>query len=139
MTDKTNLSLTLAQEDVQKILQKTIETQVATALEANGGQLVAGLVTILLNQKVDDEGRPSSSSYHTRSLLTWSVERGIRDVARAALSKWVDANAQKLEAEFTKALTRETKSIAATMVSSLVNGSRKDWHIGVTFNNKDDR
>lgn len=138
MSEKTNLSLTLAKDDVERIINETLKAQIAAQFASRGEDLFRAFAERLVNVTVDEEGRPSNSSYRTKNIIEFWVEKAIAQSVRAATERWVAENAKALEAEVEAALTRGRKKFASALVASFVEASKSKYAFKVDVTPKVD-
>jgi hypothetical protein len=131
----TNLSLTLDPKDVQRIITETIRTQVATALAANGKDLVGSIVTGALQERRDSYGHRSEREPTVlEKLLRVEVEAATKDAIKA----WVTTNKVTFVKAVDNALRTKAKDIAGALVDSLVKAVDDNYlRVGITLATKE--
>lgn len=118
----TTLSLQLSQKDIEGVINASIQAQVTTAMKANGDIIIAQYVSRLLNENVDREGKPTSSTYDSRPFLKWLSDKTIREACQTAVQEWMAENKpaviKAVKAALTKDRDKLAKQAAETLLSS---------------------
>lgn len=134
MSDKTSLSLQLAEDDVQRIISETIKSQVAASFAARGGKLAEEVVSSFLFQGVDYHGRPTGRP-RERNEITYVnkiVSESLACSMREVVIEWVKQNDEKLRKTVSTVLNRTRGDIANQLVASLVESAGSAYRCQVT-------
>lgn len=126
---KTNLSLQLAESDVQRIIGEAIKAQVAAAFAARGDAIVRSLVDRFLNDKVDERGRPCH--YSKTTLLDLLCIEQIKKSATEAVKEWLSENDEQLRKSIVSHLNRNKANVAKQLVASLLETAKHNYSLSV--------
>jgi hypothetical protein len=126
MAEQGNSSLALHLDPavVSKIITETIRTQVATALAANGKDLVESIVVGALQEKRDSYGHRSDREPTVlEKLLRTEVEAATKE----AIKTWVAENKGVFVKAIDASLRKNTRKVADGLVDSLVKAVEHNW------------
>ena len=131
---ETELSLKLAQDDIERMIKQTIQAQVTAAMAANGDALIATFVDRILKSNVDRDGKPSTSSWDKKPFLEWLSETTIQAACREAVKEWLEEQKPAVKAAVKRALTRDKDKLASEAAQTLLSsgGSSLSVTIGLT-------
>ena len=113
------------------VLEPIVRAQLAAGIvEALGRpeDLIEKVVGQALGQKVNSQGRVSTSTYDNRfDLIELLASKGIHEVVRESLAQWVKDRRPQIEAQVKKALARRESAFAKAMVDGLVTATKTSW------------
>lgn len=137
----TTLALTLDQADVAKIIDATVQAQVAMVLAQNGKQLVESMVQQALFLRVDpyDRNRHSTDKRHP-TILETVVNSQIKETAVAAVKEWFAEHRDVVRKEISKQLSSNRANIADALIGSLTGliDSSYNLNVNLTYSKKGD-
>lgn len=137
---ETGLSLTLDQDDVMRIVNESIKTQVAVAMQANGARLIDELAISVLDSHVDDEGKPCRRDhYRAMSFLDYSLTRVLRNAVKEEVKTWVDENGEKIRELVARRLLKKGAPLADAMAKGMLDAMASQWRFSVKLSRDDDR
>jgi len=132
-----DVNLSISQEVVRPIIEAKIQAAIVAQL-ADSGQLLQAVVTRVLQQKVDVNGKPDGYYDKNLTYIQYLCESCIRQAATAAV---VEA-AEKMKPELQKAIVKEIQKratgLASTMVDYFEQATKSSYNIraNVTLENK---
>ena len=125
---------------IEPIIQAHVAAAVTEAL-SDRGAVIQKAVGMILNQKVDSEGRPSNSSYADTTWIQWAMRAAVKKAVQAALEEQVAFHKEALK----KAIAEElrlgkkhsplAKSLISGMVGALTDPSLLKYRIRVEYDN----
>lgn len=127
---ETELSLKLAQDDIERMLKQTIQAQVTAAMAANGDALIATFVERILAEKVDSEGRPGSYSSNV-PYIEWMSRKTIQAACKEAIAEWLEEHKPAVKAAVKKALTRDKDKLATEAAQTLLSSGAYGLSVSV--------
>ena len=114
----TTLALTLAREDVERIITDTIQAQIAIAIQGTGDDIITKLIVDTLQTKVPrDKWTQAQSTDPT--MLEAALRKAITERVKGALETWLNNNAELMERNIQAALTKQSKPLAQGLVAVL--------------------
>ena len=119
------------------LIKPIIETKINEAIIASMGgheSLVADMVVMYMNQKVDCAGNPTSYS-SSKSRLTWLSETMINDAIKNTLKEYLKSKQEFLQKEFEKFFNSKKGSsqIVKAMQEGLCAGLGECWRVSIKF------
>lgn len=128
----TTLSLQLAQQDIEKIIQSSIQAQVTAAMKANGDVIIAQYVQRMLTEKVDSEGKPDRyNGAHAPTFLQWLSAKTIREAAAEAVREWLAENKPAVTKAVKAALTKNRDKLAEQAAQTLLSGGHYGLNVTI--------
>jgi hypothetical protein len=124
-----------------EIVKPIVEAKVHAALvEALGGKgvLLENVIRVIINQKVDSQGRYSSYS-SDKPLIEWMAESLIKNIAQDAVKEFVSSKKDLILAEFNKQFSKKQKTIAEKMVSGIIDSTACNWGFALSVTYKDQK
>jgi hypothetical protein len=113
-----NPTFQIPKDVIEPIIQAHVAAAVTAAL-AGQDQLMNKAVVMVLNQKVDSEGKPSNNGYGWEvPYIQWAM----RDVLRKATHAAITAEVAKHEDVLRKNIADQLKSSKSPLVKALVQG-----------------
>lgn len=122
MSGENSIQMQVGKELVAPIVEAKINAAIVEAL-SDPGAIISDIVKKILCQKVDSEGKRTSSDYHTMSFIEWLCRDRLQLAAKAAIGEWVDENKALLVTEMKKQLSRGK----GPFTKSLLDGFAKDF------------
>lgn len=139
-SSNTTLALTLDEADVAKIIDATVQAQVAMVLSQNGANLVQSMVSAALFVRKDSYGHNSTDKRHPTVLETVVNER-IKAVAIQAVKDWFEQHREVVTKEISKQLSSNRVGIAEALIGSLTGLIDSSYRLNVNLtyshNNKE--
>ena len=111
-----------------------IEAQVAEAM--SGDAVLGRYIQSALRQTVEVNKRDGSYGKERVTFLSATLGDAIRDATKAAVAAYFAQHADDLEAEVAKALRRNSKDIAVTLIESLTAAAAKPYGVNVAMSLK---
>lgn len=123
-------ALSLPMELIKPAIDVHVKAAIAQAL-GKSDEIITKMVNSLMQQQVDSEGKPSSSSYGERQTwLDWAVGNAVRTVVNETLIKSIAEQEAKIR-EAIEAEMRKSKSpLIQTLISSMASGIAKTLESG---------
>lgn len=113
-----NPTLQIPRDVIEPIIQAHVSKAVLEALDGHRS-LVDGLVSRVVNQGVDHEGRPSDNEWdkkHHGTFVNWTLKRAVERAAKAAIEDAV----LKQEALIRKSIAAQLKDSRSPLVKQLI-------------------
>ena len=135
----TELSMNLPTEIVERAVRDKINAAIAAQL-GDSEELVKKLVANALSQKVNSNGRVSSSSYeNTHSFLEVVAGNFIRDAARNALEEYFEENKDKIKEAVKAEVANSSSDIAKIIVDGMQTSMKTSFSskINISFQTHD--
>jgi shikimate kinase len=137
-----NPTFQIPKDVIEPILNAHINTAVAMALEGKD-QIIESIVTRVLNQKVDSQGKPDNYGYNSSvAWIQWLMEDAVRKAVKQAIEEQVNVHKDAIK----KAIAAEigikgkysplAKSLIEGMCSSLTHPDVLKYRINVTYGGK---
>ena len=89
------LDLKIDQEYIGKVTSEVVKSGVVEAL-GGANRMVELIIANILNQKVDDSGKPTTSSYNKDSILDYHIRECIKEITKEEIIKIVEENKESL-------------------------------------------
>ena len=125
------VNLSISDELVQPIIEAKIQSAICAALSGQQ-EIVSKVIEKILTMKVNKEGQRDTYGYRdSKTFIQWLCENAIHDAAKEAVKAWVSQSNEKLKKELEKILQRRTRSIAESVISSMITGIERDWNLKV--------
>lgn len=129
-----DVNLSISAEVVQPIIDAKINAAVCEALSGTNN-IVSSVVTKILNEKVDSEGKTSRySSRDEQTFIQWLCNDAIKKASIQAIQNYINAANAPLCAAVQAVLMKNTKTIAQNLVSSFVEATKSNWSLKVDVN-----
>ena len=127
-------NITLSKDLIEPIVRAQLHASIVAAL-GRSEDLVAGVVTTIMNAQVDSEGKPSNRDYGSRPLITWMAEKAVKEAALEAIKEWFSGNRDAIKKEVEHALKRNTKMMAEKFVMGMTDAAARTYnaHFDVSF------
>jgi polyribonucleotide nucleotidyltransferase len=117
---------------VQPIIEAEIQAAIVRQLES-AQNLIPKLVQAALNQKVNAEGKVTSSSYDSKySYIEVLCNQAIQKAAQEGMKKYIEDSLPIIQAEVEKQIRSQTRNIAKTFVEGLAESIKTEWRFSVT-------
>lgn len=130
MDDKSTLALTLAQADLERIIQQTITAQVAAAFAAKGGAITTNVVQRMLTETVDSNGKPCH--YSKTTMIEQLCYGQLREQMREIVVQWVKDNEEQLRKAVVAQLNKSRNKVAAALMTSLIEAAASQYRFSVS-------
>lgn len=126
------VSINIDRKTVEAVLTAQVQAAVATSLGHNP-DFMAGIVSAMVNCKVDSEGKPTS--YGGESITAHVARRVIQEAVKVAVAEW--ANEQK--PAIAKALRKHMESKRGDIIKRFCEQAEKalDVDLGVSIRIRD--
>lgn len=131
-SSNTTLALTLDEADVAKIIDATVQAQVAMVLSQNGASLVEGMVREALFVRRDPYGHNSHDTRHP-TVLEKVVNERIKEVAVQAVKDWFEQHREVVAKEIGKQLSSNRVTIAEKLIGSLTGLIDSSYRLNVNL------
>lgn len=92
--------------------------------------IISKVVSEIINQQVDDSGKPSRYSSDLK-YIQWLTREAVRDATKAALTEWVLGNKKELQEEIERQIIKNKKNIAAQLMAGMAKATESSWKIKV--------
>lgn len=123
------------------LLEPAIQAQISKALieaMALKTDVLGALAEKMLTQKVDTEGRPTTSSYHTQTWVQWLTENMTREAIKQAIlaqGEEFKANVRAaVEKELKKPNSKLVKEISEGAAMAVMGAANNSWSMKVEIN-----
>lgn len=124
------VSMNVPNEVIQKIVQSEVSARVIAAL-VNHESLISNLIERTLHHKVDYQGRESSSSYDSKTYITWVCEKLIKDSLETSVKDYVATCKDKIQAEIEKQLKKNTEPFVQAFMGAILNSAKSNYLLKV--------
>lgn len=133
-------NFTIPKEIIDPIIQAHVDKAVLEALDGPQN-LVSKAILMVLNQKVDSTGKPSSySSDRDRPWIDWVIGECIRSAAQQAIVSHIETHQEEMKKILVKELgaknSKLAKQLAEGMVGAISSPEFLKYKINVTFDGK---
>lgn len=139
----TGMTLQVSQELVRPVIESKIQAAIVAELsKSDGGDLIGQVVSRVLTQKVDGDGKATDSTYQQRStFMEWMVQKAVRECAAKAMAEWLAANKSRFEKHFAAELGKRSAGMARVFVEGLEKSIASQWSfkVDVGFNSPEKR
>ena len=127
----------LSKDIIEPIVRAQLQASITAAL-GRSDLLVGQVIQTMMNLKVDDNGKNTSSSYGT-PLITWMAEKAIKDAAMAAMKEWFVEHRDEIKKQVQTALGKQAKTMAEKFVVHMAETAMSPYQtqIDVKFLPKD--
>ncbi len=115
----------LSKDIIEPIVRAQLQASITSAL-GRSDLLVGQVVQTMMNQKVDENGKPSSYSSST-PLITWMANSAIKEAASEAIKEWFADNKDTMKKQLQAAITKNCKGIAEQFVLSMVKATESKY------------
>ena len=112
-----NPTFQIPRDVIEPIIQAHVSTAIAGALSGYQN-LVEKTVAFILNQKVDDHGKPSTYN-SAKSFIEWAVKDSIETATKEILHEALEKNKTILISEIKKELQKKNSPIARQLAESM--------------------
>jgi len=131
---ESKVQVQITDDFVKPIIQAKIEAAIVSSLNEEQG-LVEKTVAAVLSERVDSEGKNTSSDYHTHSRIEYLSTSMIQQAATEAIRRWAKENQKRIEEAMYKELRKksQTSKLVKSILAGLVEASKADWHFKVSF------
>jgi len=107
---------------IEPIIQMHISAAVATAL-GDKSEILNAVISQVLNQKVDEQGKPCNYAHHNVTYIQWLMQTAIRDAVKQAIVEEVVKHKESLRAALAKELGTPGKSrLAKALLDGMIAG-----------------
>lgn len=124
METKDTVSLNISKDIVNPIVEAKVKEAI---MEAMGGrdQIIDKMVNLIINQKVDRDGRPSNSSYDKETYLDFVVTNQIKKAIQEELTTQISIASEAIKDSLVKNI--QTKKGANMVAMALLSGMNKTF------------
>lgn len=133
MTETNIASIAIAID--QKTISATVERIVLQEIASKLGEPAAYFDKVIkscVQQRVDRDGRPSSSSYDTMTMIEYTAVKAVQAFVGTIVDGWLASNRVTLEKAIAKSLASNVGTMAKVMADHAVRGTT--WgKIGITI------
>ncbi len=119
------VSINIDRKTVEAVLQAQVQSAVAASISGNP-EFMLGIVSAMVNQKVDSEGRPSN---YGEPLVAHVGRKVIQEAVKAAVAEWV----VEQKPAIVKALRKHMDSQRGNIIKRFLENAEKalDVNVGV--------
>ena len=127
------LDLKLDEQYLAASVQDIVRASIAQAL-GDPAKRVRAAVDATINQKVDREGKPSSSSWGGEPYLNYLARKTVEGVVSEAMKELVAERADELKAEMKKQLSSKkfAENSAATFIQLMLDATASMYKMPIT-------
>lgn len=129
------VSINIDRKTVESVLQAQVQSAVAASI-GNNPEFMLGIVAAMVNQKLDSDGRPTSSSYG-EPLVAYVGRKVIQESVKAAVEQWV----QEQKPAIVKAMRKHLDTQRGNIIKRFLESTEKalDVNLGVHVSIKENR
>ena len=121
---------------VQPIVRDQIATAVASAL-GNQDDIIKKMVEMALRQKVNSEGKIENyDNYNKYDFVEVVAANAIREAAKEALKKAVEAKKPEIQAAVERELSKKPAQMACAIMKAFIDGVSSGYTINAEFSFK---
>lgn len=132
MTSKASLNIEMPGVDFEGMAREAIAAKLTEAMIGADDQIIK-IVAAAIATKVNERGAVDQYSYNNKTpYVEWLAQDLIRTATKDVLQKRVDALRPALESQVEKAISKNTKSIAASLTDAFIRQAANGY--GVTIN-----
>lgn len=126
------LKMELDQKYIDNLVKQMVEASIIQTLDGKH-QIASSLVHEVLNQKVDSEGRPTSSSYYKDTLLSYLTKKMIREEVQNMFLAVLEEKREDIKKVIKKELSKEPMlgKFVECFVSDVMNNLSSSWRTTV--------
>ena len=127
------IDLKLDQEYIKASVEDIVKAGIVQAL-GNPEAIVKTAVDKTINMKVDNDGKPSTSSYNTLSYLNWLANKTVEKVVRESITEIVQDQSEEIKAIVKKQLSSKQflNDMSAQFLKSVMESATDTWKTPVT-------
>lgn len=127
------IDLKLDQEYIKASVEDIVKAGIVQAL-GNPEAIVKTAVDKTINMKVDNDGKPSTSSYNTLSYLNWLANKTVEKVVRESITEIVQDQSEEIKAIVKKQLSSKQflNDMSAQFLKSVMASATDKWKTPVT-------
>lgn len=128
------LDLNVDENFISNAVNNAVIAGIAEALSDKEG-MVNSFVSAVLTQKVDRDGRPSSYSRDTTTLLEYHVKKILNGEVHECIKEVIEERKPGIKAAIKKAFEDEATqdNLVASFLESLTRTLTADWNTNVSF------
>jgi hypothetical protein len=121
--NESNVALTISKDIVEPIVKAKIEEAIIAAM-GGGDTIIEKVIQKVFDQKVDENGKPSSySSDKDRTWITWVVKEQIETATREAIKKMLEEKREIIKNQIIKLLSSKKgiENFASSLLDTALN------------------
>lgn len=126
------VELNLNQEYIKGAVEEIVKAGIIQAL-GDPAAIVKTAINQTINQKVDHNGKPSTS-YSAQPYLDWLAAKTVETVVREAVHEMVKEHSESLKAEIKNQLNtkRFRNEMATRFLDQVLKAGENDWRMPIT-------
>lgn len=127
------IDLKLDQEYIKASVEEIVRAGIVQAL-GNPEAIVKTAVDKTINMKVDNDGKPTTSSYNSLSYLNWLANKTVEKVVRESITEIVQEQAEEIKAIIKKQISSKQflNDMSAQFLKSVMESTATAWRTPVT-------
>lgn len=122
MNNILGVDLKIDQDYISKCVKEVVNASMIEALGAKN-DIVENVIRELLNTKVDSDGKPTTSSWHTEKLIDFELRKQISEVVKETIKSSIEEKRELLTEMIKKELNK--KANMQKFVDSFINNTTK--------------
>ena len=135
MATGSGMSLNVDDNLIKPVIEAEIHSAIVTNLMKIDDKIISQLVSQVLNQMVDSNGKPSNNRYSDdKSFLVWLLNNAIKDATKEALKNYIEDRKETLTLEIEKQLFASKSELARIFVEGITRGMSSSWSFKVDIN-----
>ena len=129
---KTGVSVNLGDEIVTPIVQAQVIKELSARLN-NCPDLMQKVIETAMRLKVDRSGKVDRSNdyYNNLTYIQWLCESMIQDVARAAITEWVESHKKDIRDQVVKSLNANKGKLAQSFFEAVTSAAASNYRLKV--------
>ena len=133
----TGLNIQVGSDLVKPIIEAKIQASVVAALSEDRN-MVGNAVAAFLLMKVDCEGkRQTADYYNTITMMDYLAKDAIKNAVTEAMKQWLSENKQALIDAARKHISKQSGTIAKSMVDAFAGAIGDKWQFSVNVTAKE--
>lgn len=128
------ISLKVDENIVKQAVQSQMTAAIAAELSKISPAIIDGLVSGVLNQKVESNGKVTTSTYGAYpTMLRWLVDEAIKEACRQAIAEWVNNERPKIVDALKQNIKKESGKLADVFTEGLLTSLSSKWSVSVSL------
>lgn len=128
---KSGVNVEVGEELVRPIIEAEIQTAIFNQLGSKS-ELLGTVISRLLSQRVDKNGKPASRSYDEEgTLIEFLSKKAIVDCATSAVNSWVESKKSEIQEEIEKQMSKKQKTISKLLVDGFAESLKNDYTVKI--------
>lgn len=112
---------------IKPIIEAKIQAAIVSALDGSEKHLIESAIAAILNQKVDEEGKPPRYDNGKYTFLQYLCKQAIKAAANDAVREWCETHQKELKDTLLSQMRKQKSSLANAFVEGLARSIQSQW------------